>query len=53
MGSEQNYTPHFLAGGGEMGELIRHHDWRGTPLGQAEHWPSALKIAMRLMLTSR
>ena len=23
----------FLSGGGEMGSLMRSHDWRATPLG--------------------
>jgi signal transduction histidine kinase/DNA-binding response OmpR family regulator len=43
----------FLAGGGEMGELIRSHDWAGTPLGRADEWPRSLKTAVRIMLTSR
>ncbi|MGY3342690.1 ATP-binding protein [Bradyrhizobium sp. USDA 4459] len=43
----------FLAGGGEMGTLIRAHDWKSTPLGPPEHWPQSLKTAVRIMLTSR
>ncbi|WP_207460138.1 PAS domain-containing protein [Azospirillum sp. SYSU D00513] len=43
----------FLAGGGEMGELIRSHDWRASPLGAPEQWPQGLKTAVRLLLTSR
>ena len=43
----------FLAGGGEMGELIRSHDWSRTPLGPPEVWPQSLRTAVRIMLTSR
>jgi signal transduction histidine kinase len=43
----------FLIGGGEMGALIRAHDWRGTTLGTPAQWPQSLRIAVRLMLNSR
>jgi PAS domain S-box-containing protein len=43
----------FLAGGGEMGALIRAHDWLATPLGPPAQWPQSLKTAIRIMLTSR
>jgi PAS domain S-box-containing protein len=46
-------APSFLAGGGEMGALMRSHDWQATPLGPPEHWPQSLKTAIRIMLTSR
>ena len=46
-------APTFLAGGGEMGALIRTHDWASTPLGLPENWPQSLKTAIRIMLTSR
>ncbi|RZL50670.1 MAG: hypothetical protein EOP00_03175 [Pedobacter sp.] len=42
----------FLAGGGEMGELIRNYAWDDTPLGSPSIWPSALKIAVGIMLCS-
>ncbi len=45
-------TPGFLAGGGEMGALIRAHDWAATPLGSPEGWPQALRTVVRLMLTT-
>ncbi|WP_420868267.1 response regulator [Cupriavidus oxalaticus] len=45
--------PGFLAGGGEMGALIRAHEWAATPLGPPQAWPHSLKTAMRIMLTSR
>ena len=43
----------FLAGGGELGEIIRSHDWAATSLGAPEAWPQSLKTAVRIMLTSR
>ncbi|CAD6562635.1 response regulator [Paraburkholderia sabiae] len=43
----------FLAGGGEMGSLMRAYDWRATPLGAPDQWPQSLKTAIRIMLTSR
>src|SRR5579871_3447692 len=46
-------APGFLIGGGEMGALMRSHDWTSTPLGPPEQWPQALQIAVRIMLTSR
>jgi len=41
----------FLTGGGEMGALIRAHDWEKTPLGPPGHWPQALKVAVRILLS--
>src|SRR4051794_27816512 len=46
-------TSSFLAGGGEMGSLMRALDWAATPLGSPERWPQSLKTAVRIMLTSR
>ncbi|WP_167471077.1 response regulator [Cupriavidus lacunae] len=46
-------APGFLAGGGEMGALIRASDWAATPLGVPRAWPHSLKTAIRIMLTSR
>lgn len=46
-------APDFLAGGGELGALIRAHDWSATPLGPPEEWPRSLKTVVRIMLTSR
>ena len=42
--------PRFLAGGGEMGALMRAHDWSSSPLGPPEGWPQSLRTAVRLML---
>ena len=43
----------FLAGGGELGALMRKYDWASTPLGAPHGWPRSLKTAVRIMLTSR
>ncbi len=43
----------FLADGGEMGALMRAHDWAAHPLGKPDGWPQALRTAIRLMLNSR
>jgi PAS domain S-box-containing protein len=42
-----------LAGGGEMGRLMRAHDWSATPLGPVSEWPQSLKTAVRIILGSR
>jgi hypothetical protein len=41
-----------LAGGGEMGALVRRHDWSATPLGPVERWPQSLRTAVNLILRS-
>jgi hypothetical protein len=43
----------FLSGGGELGELLRGYDWSKTPLGAPSTWPQSLRMAIRIMLTSR
>ncbi|RRV10103.1 response regulator [Pseudomonas sp. v388] len=42
----------FLSGGGEMGALIRAHDWISTPLGAPETWPQSLRSAIGICLHS-
>ena len=43
----------FLSGGGELGRLIREFDWTSTRLGAPHTWPQSLRLALRIMLTSR
>jgi signal transduction histidine kinase len=43
----------WLAGGGEMGALIRSIDWSRTPLGPIESWPQALRTTVGLLLANR
>ena len=42
----------FLAGGGEMGDLMRGFDWAGTPVGSPETWPQSLRTAVRILLNT-
>jgi hypothetical protein len=42
----------FLAGGGEMGTLIRAFDWQQSVLGPPESWPQSLRTTVRLLLNS-
>ena len=42
----------FLSGGGEMGALMRRHDWTRSPLAPPAQWPQALRTAVRLILNT-
>src|SRR3954467_15155316 len=42
----------WLAGGGEMGALIRSMDWSQTPLGPVASWPQSLRTTVSLCLSS-
>src|SRR5262245_42345060 len=39
--------------GGEVGALMRQHDWSRTPLGPPQAWPQSLRTIVRVMLTTR
>ncbi|WP_235580386.1 ATP-binding protein [Rhizobacter sp. Root404] len=43
----------IFVGQSDMANLMRRHDWAATPLGPPEHWPETLKVALRILLTSR
>lgn len=43
----------FLSGGGEMGALMRAHDWETSPLGKPDTWPQSLRAIVALMINSR
>jgi hypothetical protein len=43
---------HFLAGGGEIGSLMRAKPWGDSPLGPPETWLGALKMAVGICLNS-
>ncbi|GAC1314371.1 MAG: hypothetical protein NVSMB24_38910 [Mucilaginibacter sp.] len=45
-------TYHFLKGGGAMGDLIRALDWSQTPVGPVATWPSSLRMAVSIMLST-
>ncbi len=41
-----------LAGGGELGALMRSMDWSRTPLGPVASWPQSLRTSVSIMLAS-
>src|SRR5687768_13882863 len=51
--SAQTHHPEFLAGGGELGKMIREFDWASTSLGPVSQWPKSLRTCVQIMLTSR
>ena len=51
--AEAAAAPDWLAGGGEMGALMRTKDWAATPLGPAFCWPQSLRTAVSILLNSR
>src|SRR5579859_6439082 len=42
-----------LAGGGELGALMRALEWSATPIGHVEGWPQSLRTAVGICLASR
>ncbi len=49
----QGQSQDCLAGGGEMGALMRSIDWSKTPIGAVETWSSALRTMVRVLLVNR
>ncbi len=43
----------LMSGGGEMGALMRAHDWAKTSFGPVSKWPQSLRTALRICLDSR
>ena len=43
----------IFVGESEMARRMRAKDWSATPLGPTETWPETLKVALRILLTSR
>jgi signal transduction histidine kinase/CheY-like chemotaxis protein len=43
----------FVAGGGEMGAVVRGFDWAATTLGPLATWPQSLRTAAGMMLDAR
>ena len=43
----------FLAGGGEMGELIRSYDWGASSIGAPDTWSPTLRMMVRFLLANR
>jgi PAS domain S-box-containing protein len=53
MHARRPFTSFDFLAGGEMGALMRAHDWTTSPLGPLEDWPQSLKTVVSLMLTSK
>lgn len=51
--TKRSVSPDFLAGGGEMGALMRAHDWQSSPLGVPESWPQSLRTSVRILLNTQ
>jgi PAS domain S-box-containing protein len=43
----------WLAGGGELGALMRTRDWSDTRLGPPEDWPESLQLSASICVSSR
>ena len=48
-----NLHQDIFIGDSEMAQMMRQHNWGQTSLGPPERWPEALKVAIRLLLTSK
>lgn len=48
--STKHTTTIFLQNGGNMGALIRNHDWITTPLGEPHTWPQTLQTMVGVLL---
>lgn len=42
----------FLSDGGEMGGIIRSHDWSSTSIGPIDSWPQSLLTTLSIILNS-
>jgi signal transduction histidine kinase len=51
--TESAAVQEVLAGGGEMGALMRQIDWSATLLGPVNAWPQSLRTAVSICLNSR
>jgi signal transduction histidine kinase len=51
--SANDRTVECLQGGGEVGALMRAHDWSQSPLGPPETWSQPLRTVIGLVLQSR
>ena len=52
MREDASPMPAFLTGGGEVGALMRSHDWSGSALGHPSAWPRSLSAVVGLMLNT-
>lgn len=43
----------ITVGGGEMGEIIRSHNWAASAVGPVDSWPQSLKTSLSIILHSK
>jgi PAS domain S-box-containing protein len=43
----------FFGDGGEMGALMRAHDWGASPIGSPDGWSQSLRTTIRILLTTQ
>ncbi len=53
MGADRGAGLEFLDGGGDVGALMRAHDWSSSPLGEPGRWPPSLRAVVALLLPSK
>lgn len=51
--AETNDMRQLFEEGGQVGALMRSHDWSTSPLGPPDRWPSSLRAVVDLLLHSR
>ncbi|MDZ8086003.1 MAG: PAS domain S-box protein [Nostoc sp. DedQUE12b] len=49
--ADRTKAENLFVGGGEIGTLLRSHNWSQTPLGAVKTWPDSLKTAVQILLT--
>ncbi|MEH2257945.1 MAG: PAS domain S-box protein [Nostoc sp.] len=49
--ADRTKAENLFVNGGEIGALLRSHDWSQTPLGAVETWSDSLKTAVQILLT--
>jgi len=53
MSGTSGFLEAMFPGDSEMARMMRATDWSATSLGNPDEWPDALKIPLRMLLTSR
>lgn len=52
-GAAAAHATDLFADGGDLGALMRAHDWAATPLGPVAGWPQSLQTSVSICLQSR
>ncbi|MXV52320.1 hypothetical protein GS399_15195 [Pedobacter sp. HMF7647] len=51
--SDTSINNAYLAGGGEMGQLIRSYDWQNSAIGAPDKWSQSLLTTISIILNSK